>query len=111
MDPSADEEIFEVVEELPEFPGKMEGLMKYLSENVKYPESAHKTGIQGRVVLQFVVEKDGSVSNLRVIRGVDEALDAEALRVVGAMPKWKSGMQAGKPVRTKYTVPIHFSLS
>lgn len=110
-DPSVEEEIFEVVEELPEFPGKMEGMMKYLSENIKYPESAHKAGIQGRVVLQFVVEKDGSVSNLRVIRGVDEALDAEALRVVGAMPKWKPGMQAGKPVRAKYTVPIQFRLS
>jgi protein TonB len=82
-----------------------------LSESVKYPKEASKDGIQGRVVVQFVVEKDGSISEVEVIKKVNEHLDAEAVRVVNAMPKWKPGKQKGETVRVKYTLPISFRLS
>lgn len=104
------EEIFEVVEEAPEFPGGMEKLYKYLGENIRYPEIAQENGIQGRVYVQFVVERDGSPTQLVIVRGVDASLDKEAMRVIKGMPKWKPGKQRGKPVRTKFTLPVHFRL-
>ena len=103
--------IFEVVEQMPEFPnGGMAGLMQFLSKNIKYPTIAQENGTQGRVTVQFVVNKDGSIVDAKVLRGVDPYLDKEALRVVNSMPKWKPGMQRGKPVRVKYTVPVMFRL-
>lgn len=103
--------IFEIVEQMPEFPdGGMAGLMQYLSKNIKYPTIAQENGTQGRVTVQFVVNKDGSIVDAKVLRGVDPYLDKEALRVIGTMPKWKPGMQRGKPVRVKYTVPVMFRL-
>lgn len=103
--------IFEVVEQMPEFPnGGMAGLMQFLSKNIKYPTIAQENGTQGRVSVQFVVNKDGSIVDAKVLRGVDPYLDKEALRVINSMPKWKPGMQRGKPVRVKYTVPVMFRL-
>ena len=104
-------QIFEVVEQMPEFPdGGMAGMMKYLSSHIRYPEAAHKAGTQGRVTVQFVVSKDGSIGNVHILRGVSPELDAEAIRVISAMPKWKPGMQKGEPVSVKYTVPVMFRL-
>lgn len=107
-----DADVYEVVENMPEFPdGGMPGLMKYLSANIRYPEAAHKAGTQGRVTVQFVVGKDGSIGNVSILRGVDPALDAEAIRVISGMPKWKPGTQKGEPVNVKYTVPVMFRLT
>ena len=107
-----DADVYEVVENMPEFPdGGMPGLMKYLSANIRYPEAAHKDGTQGRVTVQFVVGKDGSIGNVSILRGVDPALDAEAIRVISGMPKWKPGTQKGEPVNVKYTVPVMFRLT
>lgn len=103
--------VFVVAEKMPEFPGGQQALFKYLSENVKYPEIARENGIQGRVICQFVVNKDGSISDIEVIRsGGDPSLDKEAIRVIKSMPKWKPGMQKGTPVSVKYSVPINFRL-
>lgn len=102
--------IFTVVEEMPDFPGGQGELMKFIAKSIKYPVIAQENGIQGRVVCTFVVNKDGSVVDAEVLRGVDPSLDKEALRVIGTMPKWKPGKQRGKPVRVKYTVPITFRL-
>ncbi|MDR3118897.1 MAG: energy transducer TonB [Mediterranea sp.] len=102
--------IFEVVENMPEFPGGQAALMQFLSKNIKYPTIAQENGTQGRVTIQFVVNRDGSVVDPVVIRGVDPYLDKEALRVISQMPKWKPGMQRGKTVRVKYTVPVMFRL-
>lgn len=104
------DEIFDVVEENPEFPGGDDARSKYLSENIRYPEIAQENGIQGRVIVQFVVEKDGSTTAITVARGVDPSLDKEAVRVVKEMPRWKPGKQRGKPVRTKFTLPVVFRL-
>ena len=101
-------DVFDVVEEMPQYPGGAEALLEFLNQNVQYPEEAEKAGIQGRVIATFVVEKDGSVSNAKVVKSVDPLLDAEALRVISAMPKWKPGKQNGKVVRVKYTVPLSF---
>ena len=96
---------------MPEFPGGQQALLKYLSENVQYPVIAQANGIQGRVVCQFVVNKDGSIVDVEVVRsGGDPSLDKEAIRVIKSMPKWTPGKQKGKPVRVKYTVPINFQL-
>lgn len=103
-------DILDMAETMPEFEGGVQALLKYLSTNIKYPKTAEKAGTQGRVVVQFVVNKDGGIVDTKVVRGVDPELDKEALRVVNAMPKWKPGMQDGKPVRVKYTVPIMFRL-
>ena len=104
-------DIFEVVEKMPEFPnGGMAGLMQYLSQNIRYPEAAKKAGKQGRVTVQFVVEKDGSISNVSTLRGVEPDLDKEAVRVISEMPKWKPAMQRGETVRVRYTVPVMFRL-
>lgn len=103
--------IFEIVEEAPEFiNGGMAGLMQYLSKNIKYPTIAQENGTQGRVVVQFVVNRDGSIVDAKVMRGVDPYLDKEALRVVNSMPKWKPGKQRGKAVRCRFTVPVMFRL-
>lgn len=107
-----DEEVaFVTVEEMPEFPGGQQALFKFLSENVKYPAEAYANGIQGRVICQFVVNKDGSIADVKVVRsGGDPSLDKEAVRVIQLMPKWKPGKQRGKYVRVKYTVPINFKI-
>ncbi len=107
-----DNPIFEVVEQMPEFPdGGMPALMEYFSKNIKYPEAAMKKGTQGRVTVQFVVEKDGSIANAKVLRGIDPELDKEAVRVTSMMPKWKPGMQKGQAVNVKYTIPVMFRLT
>ena len=106
-----DNPVFEVVENMPEFlEGGMPGLMAYLGKNIRYPEKAHKEGTQGRVTVQFVVEKDGSITNVKPLRGINPELDAEAVRVISEMPKWKPGTQRGETVRVRYTVPIMFRL-
>ncbi|MBR4499735.1 MAG: energy transducer TonB [Paludibacteraceae bacterium] len=106
-----EEVVFVIVESMPEFPGGQQALFKYLSENVKYPVIAQENGIQGRVICQFVVNKDGSIVDVEVVRsGGDPSLDKEAVRVIKSMPKWKPGKQRGKPVRVKYTVPVNFKL-
>ena len=102
--------IYEVVEQMPHFPGGAASLMRYLSENIRYPIQAQMEGISGRVVVSFVVEPDGTFSDLRVIRSVDPILDKEALRVVRDMPRWIPGKQDGKPVRARYNVPVSFRL-
>jgi TonB family protein len=104
------EEVFVVVEEMPEFPGGIKGLRSFLANAVKYPPEASKKGIQGKVYVTFVVMKDGSISNAKVVRGVDPLLDNEALRVVKSLPKWKPGKQSGKEVAVQFTIPISFAL-
>jgi len=106
----AKEEAFDVVEEMPEFPGGPKALMDYLMTNVKYPKTAFDANIQGRVIAQFVVDKEGTVRDAHVVKSVDPALDAEALRVINNMPKWRPGRQNGKVVNVKYTIPVSFSL-
>ena len=107
-----DNPVFEVVETMPEYPnGGMPGMMEFLSKNIRYPVNAQKNGTQGRVTVQFIVNTDGSISNIGILRRVDPELDGEAVRVISAMPKWKPGMQKGKPVRVKYTVPVMFRLN
>lgn len=101
-------DVFDVVEEMPQYPGGPQALFEFLSNNVKYPEEAEKAGIQGRVIATFVVETDGSISQPTIVKSVDPLLDAEALRVISAMPKWKPGKQNGQVVRVKYTVPLSF---
>ena len=103
-------EIFTIVEEMPEFPGGMNKLGEYLAKNIKYPQMARETGIQGRVFITFVVEKDGSVTNVQVLRSLGGGCDEEAVRVVKSMPKWKPGKQRGKPVRVSYNLPVNFKL-
>nr|WP_308757624.1 energy transducer TonB [uncultured Bacteroides sp.] len=106
-----EDEIFEVVEEKPDFSnGGMVGLMRYLRDNIKYPTVAQETGTQGRVTVQFVVNKDGSIVDVKVAKGIDPYLDKEAVRVISTMPKWKPGKQRGVPVRCKFTVPVTFKL-
>lgn len=109
-DSTAKEDVFMVAEQMPEYPGGMKEMLKFLQENVKYPENAMKNNVQGRVIVQFVVEKDGTPTEFKVLRSVDPDLDAEALRVMKAMPKWKPGMQKGQVVRVKFTVPVSFKL-
>ncbi|MDR2498710.1 MAG: energy transducer TonB [Tannerellaceae bacterium] len=107
----ASQEIFAVVEEMPQFPGGDAELFRFLRDNIQYPWPAISQGISGRVTVGFVVNSDGSIVDATVLRGVDPALDKEALRVVSSMPKWTPGKQRGKPVRVKYTVPVSFKLS
>ena len=111
-EPPKEEEtkVFDVVEQMPSFPGGNSALMQYLSSNIKYPVVAEENGVQGRVVCTFVVERDGSITDVRVIRSVDPSLDKEAVRVVKSMPKWIPGKQNGSAVRVKYTVPVTFRL-
>lgn len=103
-------EVFFIVEEMPEFPGGELALRTYLAQSIKYPVIAQENGVQGKVYVTFVVDKDGSISDATVARGVDPSLDQEALRVVNSLPKWKPGKQRGQPVRVSYTVPINFVL-
>ena len=108
---SANDKVYEVCEQMPTFPGGDAALMKYLSENVKYPALAIKAQEQGRVVVSFTVEKDGAISDVKVARSVTPSLDAEAVRVVKAMPKWTPGKQGGQLVRVRYNVPVSFKLN
>jgi periplasmic protein TonB len=103
-------QIFMVVESMPEFPGGEPALYKYLAENIKYPQMAKESGIQGRVFVTFVVERDGRVTDVRVLRGIGGGCDEEAIRVVAGMPKWAPGKQRGKPVRVQYNLPVKFTL-
>lgn len=105
-----DAQVFFIVEEMPMFPGGDAALRNFIAQSVKYPVIAQENGIQGKVYVNFVVGKDGSISNATISRGVDPSLDKEALRVVNSLPKWKPGKQGGKPVRVSYTVPINFVL-
>jgi len=105
-----DNVVFQVVETMPSFPGGDASLFKFLGDNVKYPVIAQENGIQGRVICQFVVNKDGSIVDVEVVRPVDPSLDKEAIRVIKSMPKWSPGKQRGKSVRVKYTLPVNFKL-
>ena len=105
-----EQEIFQIVEEMPAFPGGEQKLMEYVGKNIKYPQIARETGIQGRVFIGFVVEPDGSVSNVKLLRGIGGGCDEEAMRVVKSMPKWKPGKQRGKAVRVSYQIPVFFKL-
>ena len=102
--------VFDVVEQMPSYPGGMSALMQYLSSNIKYPAIAEENGIQGRVICTFVVERDGSITDVRIAKSVDPSLDKEAMRVVSKMPKWIPGKQNGSAVRVKYTLPVTFRL-
>ena len=104
------EEPFNVVEDMPAFPGGMEAMIQFLSSNIQYPADAQKQKVDGRVLVNFVVEKDGSITEVKVIKPAFPSLDAEAIRVVKAMPKWKPGYQRGQAVRVQFTMPINFSL-
>ena len=106
-----DEEFFMVVENMPEFPGGDLGLMRYIQKNVKYPAIAKEYNITGKVYVSFIVDKKGSVTNVKIVRGVDKNLDAEAMRVVKSLPKYKPGKQRGKSVRVMFTIPINFTLN
>ena len=108
---SPDDLVYDVVEEMPEFPGGIPALLTFMKENIKYPAEAQKKGVQGRVIVKFVVDKQGQVTNAKVERPVDPALDAEALRVVNSMPRWTPGKQGGKLVNVGYVLPVHFGLS
>ena len=100
-----------VVENMPEFPGGDAGLMKYIQKNVKYPPIAKEYNITGKVYVSFIVDKSGSVTDVKIVRGVDKSLDAEAVRVVKSLPKYKPGKQRGKAVRVMFTIPINFTLN
>ncbi len=108
--PEVATKVFDVVEEMPSFPGGNAALMSYLNSNTKYPVVAQENGVQGRVIISFVVERDGSISDVKVARSVDPSLDREAQRVVKSMPRWTPGKQNGQTVRVKYTVPVVFRL-
>lgn len=103
--------VFDVVEVMPQYPGGPIAMLKYLMENIKYPEQAMKEGIQGRVTVRFIVEKDGSISDVKPILSVHPLLNKEAVRVVESMPKWSPGKQNGKPVRVRFNVPVMFKLN
>lgn len=104
------QEAFIVVEQMPEFPGGSDELLKFLNNNIRYPAIALENGIQGRVICEFVISAEGKVTNAKVIRGIDPSLDAEALRVINSMPLWKPGKQRGKAVKVRYTLPVNFKL-
>ena len=108
--PEVATKVFDVVEEMPSFPGGQGALMQYLASNIKYPVVAQENGVQGRVIVSFVVERDGSISDVKVARSVDPSLDREGQRVVKSMPRWSPGKQNGSTVRVKYTVPVVFRL-
>ena len=109
-DTTTDDKVYDVCEQMPIYEGGDAALLKYLTDSVKYPELAKKHGVQGRVVIGFIVEKDGSLTDIKVLRPVDIALDAEALRVVKGMPKWIPGCHDGQLVRVEYNVPVSFRL-
>jgi TonB family protein len=105
-----EDKVFDVVEQMPTFPGGQGALMKYLADNIKYPAEAQKNGVQGRVVVSFVVERDGSLSDFQIVRSVDPSIDEEAIRVAKAMPRWIPGRQNGSTTRVKYNIPVSFRL-
>ena len=105
-----EEQIFQIVEEAASFPGGIGECMKWLGKNIKYPTISQESGVQGRVIVQFVINRDGSIVDAKVVRGVDPYLDKEALRVVNLMPKWTPGKQRGKAVRCQFTLPVQFRL-
>jgi len=109
-DEIAEMEIFTVVEDAPSFPGGDEARIKYLQNNIKYPQMARESGIQGTVYITFVVERDGKVTNVKILRGIGGGCDEEAIRVIEKMPKWHAGKQRGKPVRVQFNMPIKFTL-
>jgi protein TonB len=113
VDEAAQEETFVIVEQMPEFPGGQAALMKYLSSNIKYPDECRKMGIEGKVYVKFVVDKTGSITDTKLLRGVPDGklLENEAIRVIKTMPKWKPGNQSGKPVSVYFTLPISFKLN
>lgn len=102
--------VYDVVEEMPQFPGGPSALFEFISRNMQYPVVAEENGVQGRVICTYVIESDGSISDIKVVKSVDPSLDKEAVRVVSYMPKWIPGKQKGIPVRVKYTVPVTFRL-
>ena len=106
----ANDKVLEKAEVMPQFPGGDQAMMKFVSENVQYPEEAKEKEISGRVMVGFIVEKDGSVNEVKIVRGIGGGCDEEAVRVVKAMPKWKPGKEKGKPVRVSYIMPIFFKL-
>jgi protein TonB len=99
-----------MVEEMPLFPGGEQKMSEFITSNINYPEAAREAGVQGRVYIRFVVEQDGSISNVKVMRGIGSGCDEEAMRVIKSMPKWKPGKQHGKTVRVSYQIPVNFSL-
>ena len=103
--------VYDVVEQMPSFPGGISGLRTYLNQNIRYPAEAQENCVQGRVVVSFVVEKDGHISDVTVLRSVDPSLDKEAVRVIRNMPRWTPGKQGGEPVRVRYNVPVSFRLN
>lgn len=105
------EEVFMVVEEMPQFPGSEKALMEFIYQNVRYPERAKENSIQGRVIVKFAVMADGKVSRISVLKGVDPDIDNEAIRVISLLPEWKPGLQGGKPVNVWYNVPVTFTLN
>ena len=111
IEEESDEEVFMVVENMPEFPGGDAGFFKYIQNNVKYPPIAKEYNITGKVYVSFIVDKSGSVTDVKIVRGVDKSLDAEAVRVVKSLPKYKPGKQRGKAVRVMFTIPINFTLN
>jgi len=104
-------DVFMVVEEMPEYPGGIEGLKNYIQKNVQYPEQAKKNKVEGKVFVSFVIDNKGNVTDAKVVRAVNPELDKEALRVVKGMKKWTPGKQKGKTVKVQYTIPIQFALS
>lgn len=104
-------EITTAVEKQPEFPGGLEALIKYLDDNVRYPDEALKDAIEGKVIVRFDVNKDGSISDIAIVRSLQPLLDAEAIRVINAMPQWNPGTQRGKPIKVGFTLPVNFSLN
>ena len=107
---AANDKVLEKAEVMPEFPGGEQAMMKFVAENVQYPEEAKEKEISGRVLVGFIVEKDGSIADVKVVKGIGGGCDEEAVRVVKAMPKWKPGMDKGKPVRVHYMLPLIFKL-
>lgn len=105
-----EEEVFVVVEEQAEFPGGLDSMYAYIVKNLKYPEAAKEKGIEGRVFVQFVIEKDGSISNVKILRGIGGGCEEAAVEMIKNMPKWKPGKQRGKPVRFQFVLPINFEL-
>ena len=102
--------VYETAERMPSFPGGAEALFRFLNSNMRYPEVAEENGVQGRVLVTFIVERDGAISDVKVAKSVDPSLDKEAVRIIKSMPRWNPGTQDGKPVRVKYTVPVTFKL-
>jgi len=102
--------VYDIVDVMPSFPGGMQEMMNFLLTNVQYPKEAEKKGIEGRCTVRFIVEKNGSISNVKVVRSVHPLLDAEAVRVVNSMPKWTPGKRDRKPVRVKFNIPVQFKL-